>query len=487
MRAKGKLLVLLFLCSLFIPAGVQAADVISEGVYIDGIDVGGLTKQQAKEAEKNYLSELAETKLTVRVNGQEAVTTLGELGYQSGESYAKKAAKLGTEGNLIERYMEITDAQESYLVYEHSFSFDDDLVDLFVSEECAKYNIEAKNAQIHQKKDGSVQITKSKSGSKIVEDETIEKIKRTVLEDWDKTSELVVDAVLVEDMPRFNTKAAKKCTDLLGSFTTEYKKSNEKRCKNLDNAASLINGSVLFSGEEFSVYKALYPITEENGFERAGSFSGGKVVESVGGGICQASTTLYNAVLAAELEVTQRNAHSMAVSYVELGMDAAIAGTYKDLKFTNNLNEPVYIEAVTENKTITFRIWGNEVRAQNRTVDYVSEIVETIEPGEDVITEDPNMTAGTGEVTQEPYKGYKVDLYKVVKVDGKEEQREKISSSEYAATPRYVTVGTAGKKGQEETEEPEKGTEEEAVDGLKDAVVTEEPSQEESTKEESSE
>lgn len=475
-RTGGAILVLLLLSGFGIPVSAQAASVISEGVYIDAIDVGGLTGQQAKETEKNYLEGLLETKVTVIIDEHEAVTTLADLGYQHDRYYANKAANLGREGNLIERYKDITDAREETLIYEHSFSLDNEAVATFVSEQCASYNVSAVNAQIYQKKDGSVQIKPSKSGSKVVEDETAEKIRRTILEDWDKTSEIVIPAIIVEDMPAFSSETAGECTDLLGSFTTEYPSSGKSRCKNIENAANLINGTVLFPGEEFSMYQALYPISQENGFEKAGSFSDGKVVQSVGGGICQATTTLYDAVLYAELEVIQRNSHSMAVKYVEPGMDAAIAGTYKDLKFSNNLNAPVYVEAVTEDKTVTFRIWGQETRPEDRTIEYATKILETIEPGEDVVVEDPNMLKGTGVVTQEPYTGYKVEVYKIVKTEGTGDRKEKISYSEYAAAPRYVTAGSAEPEGKNDSEnidnEPDSSEDEENVDGLKDAAST---------------
>lgn len=465
---------ILFLCSILLSVSIRAksAQVISQGVFIDSMDVSGLTRAQAEKTEDNYLDSLLKTKVTVLVGEHEIVTTLAELGYQYDQKYAQKAANLGREGNLVERYMDVTAAQEESLVYEHSFSLDHKLLEQFVKKISASYQIPARNAQLHQKKDGSVRITPSQSGVRLVEDETAEKISRTILEDWDKSSELRISAILVEDMPAFSSETAGKCTDLLGSFTTEYPSSSEKRCKNIENAAKLINGTVLFPGQEFSMYQALYPITEENGFEQAGSFSGGKVIQSVGGGICQATTTLYNAVLWAELEVTQRNPHSLAVSYVEPGMDAAIAGTYKDLKFSNNLNAPVYIEAVTEGKSITCHIFGQEVRPKNRTISYETKVLETIEPGEDVVTFDSSMQKGTGVVTQEPYKGYKVELYKIIKTEGTGDRKEKISYSEYAAAPRYVTAGSAepGEKKKHQEKPEDDGEQKESVDGLGNAV-----------------
>ena len=476
---KGIRQVLFFLlCSIAVAGHVQAKNVVSDGVFIDGIDFSGMTSRQAVKTEQTYLNDLAETRVTVTVNGKEAVTRLADLGFECKECLAEKAANIGKEGNLLERYMETKDVEEETLVYEHSFSLDNTLVHTFVSEECAKYNTEPKNAQIHQRQ-GKPLIKDSKNGSKVVEDETTEKIKRTILEDWDRTSKLVIPAITVEVLPAFDSAKAAECKDLLGEFSSGYHSSNTNRAKNLENAANLIDGTVLFSGEQFSMYQALFPITEENGFEKAGSYAGGKVVQSVGGGICQATTALYNAVLWAELEVIQRNPHSMTVSYAEPSKDAAIAGTYKDLKFSNNWNTPIYIEAVTENKAISFRIWGKEVRPQNRTIEYVSEVLETIKPGKDIITEDPNIPAGERTVTQEAYTGYKAELYKVIKTEGKEEKREKVNYSEYAATPRYITVGTGSAKGRKKDNSEDAKTIEdkrnlgESTDGLKKAASIE--------------
>ena len=114
------------------------------------------------------------------------------------------------------------------------------------------------------------------------------------------------------------------------------------------------------------------PYTAENGYAEAGSYENGKVVQSMGGGICQVSSTLYNAVLLSELEVTQRQPHSMLVSYVEPSMDAAIAGDYKDLKFKNNLEDPIYIEGYVSGGNISFIIYGNDTRSENRTIKYKS-------------------------------------------------------------------------------------------------------------------
>ncbi len=128
------------------------------------------------------------------------------------------------------------------------------------------------------------------------------------------------------EQPKVTEETARRCKDKIGSFSTQYNAGNISRSKNVANAARLINGTVIYPGETFSVHDAISPMTEDNGYYAAPSYSNGQVVDSIGGGVCQVSTTLYNAVLRAELKVVQRSPHSMVVTYVSPSMDAAIAG-----------------------------------------------------------------------------------------------------------------------------------------------------------------
>ena len=175
----------------------------------------------------------------------------------------------------------------------------------------------------------------------------------------------------------------------------------------------------------------------------AGSYLNGKVVDSLGGGICQVSTTLYDAVLYAELEVTERHNHSMIVSYVDPSADAAIAeSSGKDFCFINNTEYPIYIEGIIDNKTITFNIYGKETRPSNRKVRYESEILEVINPPADMIYPDPSHPIGYI-VKESAHIGYKAKLWKIVTEDGAEVSRTQVNSSNYKMVPRSATVGTA--------------------------------------------
>ena len=154
------------------------------------------------------------------------------------------------------------------------------------------------------------------------------------------------------------------------------------------------------------------------------------------------STTLYNAVIRAELEVTERFNHSMIVGYVDPSADAAIAGTYKDLKFVNNTKAPIYIEGYTSGRSIYFNIFGQETRDANREISFVSETLSTTEPGTQYQAA-PGSPIGSMSQVQSSHTGYTAQLWKVVTVNGVEQSREIFNKSTYKASPRIVAVGTA--------------------------------------------
>ncbi|BBF44791.1 vancomycin B-type resistance protein VanW [Lachnospiraceae bacterium KM106-2] len=438
---------------------------ICNGVYIESVDISGMTKEQAQNAIDKYVKELNDKTLTVDVDGNKVEATFKELGFGVADNdYAEKALEVGKTGNLIKRYKELKDIEKKNLVYNLEFTFDKKLVEEFVNTKCGKYNIEAQNATM-TRRNGSFVITQEKNGREIVVDDTIKKINSSISSKWDK-KDVSVSAVMNNSVPKYKKADLEECNDVLGTFSTTYHDSSANRANNLANGAKLINGAIIYPGETFSAYAYLNPFTAENGYTTAGAYNQGKVVDSIGGGVCQVSTTLYNAALHAELEIAERAPHSMAVSYVRPAMDAAIAGTYKDLKLKNNQETPVYIEAYTSGRTITFTIYGKETRASNRTIKFESETVQTIQPGKEVVTKDKTLPEGYRKVTQSAHVGYKANFYKIVYVDGVQVERIKLNSSSYAAEPAYVTVGT--KKKEEEKKDEDSDNKDKDKDNDKD-------------------
>lgn len=415
---------------------------ICDGIYINSVDVGGMTKEQAEEAVGAYLEELENRTLTVAIDKHTVKITLRELGLAAEENEViEEAANIGKTGNFIKRYKEIKDLENQRLDLIIPIHLDKTLVETFVTEKCSAFDIPAENASL-KRENGVFVVGEDKTGRKVVVDETVGKIVARVEKDWDY-QDISMEAVVMDEEPEFPKEVVELCKDKLGSFSTTYATSSASRANNLSNGARLINGSIIWPGEIFSTGKTLSPITAENGYSMAGAYQNGQVIDSIGGGVCQVSTTLYNAALLAELEIAERSNHSMIVGYVEPSMDAAIAGTYKDLKIKNNTDAPIYIEAVTEGRKITFTIYGHETRdTQNRKIEYVSKVLQVIDPGKEKITKDPTKPKDYRVVTQSAHKGYKAELWKVVYENGVEISREKVNSSSYAPEPAYVTVGT---------------------------------------------
>lgn len=234
-----------------------------------------------------------------------------------------------------------------------------------------------------------------------------------------------------------------KANKVLGQYRTYFGRSSDSRKKNIINAAKKLNMVIVYPEEEFSACKHLTPFTEENGYHLAGTIQEGRLVDSLGGGVCQVASTLYNAVLGAELKVVERHPHSRTVSYVPIGRDAAIAENLKDFRFINNLEVPVLIEAWTNGEyQLVVKIRGVELRnVTRRQVAYESIVLEEIEPSNPIVEYDETKPDTYRKVTQKAHPGYRCVLYKIIVVDGVEIERIKVNESEYMACPEYMTIG----------------------------------------------
>ncbi len=427
---------------------------ICEGIKVGDVAIGNMTKEEAEQAVGSYRSRLCARSVEIVIDGQTVSTTVGEIGYSyTAGNFAEAAMKVGRSGNAMQNYKEINEAAKGKIVYPLTPSLDESVLSEFVQKKCKKLCTKAKNSNI-KRSDGVFVYTESRNGVTFDMEETIQKIKNAVAAAGEEDTVRIEVNVTVEQ-PKVTKETAARCKDKIGSFSTTFNAGNVDRSKNLANAARLINGAVVYPGETFSVHDTISPLTEENGYYAAASYNNGKVEDSLGGGVCQVSTTLYNAVLKAELEIVTRSPHSMAVSYVRPSMDAAIAGDYKDFKFKNNGNVPLYIEGGTYGGTIYFNIYGEETRSPDRQVRFESEVTETIEPGADKVTYDKTKPTSYMAVTQEAHTGYKAKLWKIVTENGKE-TKTLVNTSTYAPSPRYVVRGS--KKEEKKPEKPEKDT-----------------------------
>lgn len=232
--------------------------------------------------------------------------------------------------------------------------------------------------------------------------------------------------------------------DILATFKTYFSTEgqyNKDRNENLRLASEAINGIILAPGDVFSFNKVLGERTEEKGYKPAKIFSGGRVIDSVGGGICQVSSTLYNAVLRADLAVIERHNHSFLVSYLAGGYDAAVAYGSLDFQFKNSTNWPIKIESrMTSSNELVVTILGTNENP-GKTVEFYTQQVSST-PYNTVYIDDPSLPEGTTYVRQEGSIGCVVDTYKIVKQNGTEVSRYKITTSVYIPLTKEIVRGT---------------------------------------------
>lgn len=425
---------------------------IPEGVRVSGIDLGGMSVQDAEKRLEQYVSEACSGTLTLTFGDEEVDIPYQDFNLKVSDSTViQEICEIGTSGNLIKRYKELADVKNNKADYQLPFEYDHDKLAALIEEGTASYNREARDAVL-VRHSGEFQITDEVTGIKVDVAATASAVEKALGEGWDGTSRKL--AVVVEETQAEHARAELEViTDLLGSYSTNYSSSSSNRIANIANGASLIDETVVYPGETFSFLEHVVPFTAANGYYQATGYSGGKVVPSTGGGICQVSSTMYNAVLRAELEVVERSNHGLTVGYVPLGADATVAEGSVDFKFKNNLENPIYIEAYTWQGNVYVCIYGQETRPSNRTIEFYSVTEQTISPGKDVITKDDTQPEGWQEVTQSAHNGYVASFYKYVYVDGELEDTILINTSRYSATPRYVTVGTKKEETEAETQE----------------------------------
>lgn len=420
------------------PNAVGAAT-IPTGITIGGLELSGMSKEDAGQKISDRVEEMADQQITLKIDSNEVSTTAKDLGfYWSNQQEVEEAAARYSGGNLLERYLDLKNLQKQPVNLEIETAVDSEKISAFVAEKCAEFITPAQDAVIVKEENG-FSISDSVEGIEVDIEATKAALDAALKEGL--TEPVTVTAVVKTSQPLRTKEALSTISDVLGTFSTGFNAGNVSRSKNLRNGSSKVNGWVLMPGEEFSAYVCLTPFTAANGYASAASYENGKVVDTVGGGACQLSTTLFNAALRAELEITQRQNHSMIVGYVKPSEDAAIAGTYKDLKFKNNYTTPIYIEGAVKGGNLTFTIYGKETRPANRTVKYVSETLGTIDPGAPTLKVDNSLAPGRKIQEQSAHVGKRSRLWKYVYVDGVETERAILHTDAYMASKAIYRVG----------------------------------------------
>jgi vancomycin resistance protein YoaR len=227
--------------------------------------------------------------------------------------------------------------------------------------------------------------------------------------------------------------------EVMSEFTTTFSAGNVSRSSNIRLAANKIDGVVLAPGEKFSFNGIVGRRTAKAGYKEAGVYRNGRHDIDIGGGICQVSTTLYNAALFANLKITNRNNHSMPVPYVPIGRDATVDYDSQDFEFQNNLDKPIAVSATTGKGSITFRILADQ--KSDVEVKIASSKARSWATGQKQV-KDPNLPAGRTVVIEKGSAGHEIFTHRVVMKNGVEIKREPLGRSYYRGATRIIAVGS---------------------------------------------
>ncbi|MDR1914007.1 MAG: VanW family protein [Clostridiales bacterium] len=420
---------------------ITNSETIYKNIIINGVDVGELSKAEAlKKVNGIKQKELEEKQITLKSGNMEYIYKFGEFKVSYDFSGAvDEAYNYARTGTTEERYDQIKALETTpyEITYEPSYTYDDTTVYDKIGLVAPQVYVEPVNATI-DRVDGQFIITKEIPGRQMDKETTAAEVKNILAQNRPGTVDIALSPVAAQ----FKEEDVAKAQSLIGSFYTTFSQGANGRNTNIANAANKVNNTTLQPGEIFSTNNALGPSTVENGYAVAPVIVGGKLEEDVGGGVCQVSSTLYNAVLFAELEVVERTNHSLKVGYLDYGFDATLAGDYLDFKFKNNTNLPIFIECIIEGGRLTANIYGIEIHEPGRELKFHNQLLETIQPGADQIVYDSTLPQGKRVVSKGSRTGLKFVLYKTVYQDGVEVMTEQVNISRYKATPAEVRVGT---------------------------------------------
>ncbi len=239
------------------------------------------------------------------------------------------------------------------------------------------------------------------------------------------STKATVQVPVIETMPNVTTDQLNLATVKQGEYSTDYSKSSQERKSNIQLAFSKINGTMVGVGEQFSFNQVVGERTQANGFKTAKVILDGKYQDGIGGGVCQASTTLYNALINAGLQIDEVHKHTLPASYVPLAFDAMVSYGYADLKFTNNTNAPIFLKTYTDNNKVYAEVYGN-TKAPNQTIKTKAEFIGVLPHSGDMIVDDTEglyadkiMFKGEYFRVKYPQEGYESKAYTQLYQDGK--------------------------------------------------------------------
>lgn len=410
---------------------------IYNNIFIAGFNVSNMSLEDAKKSVESI-----DIKEEIKTSYKDKILTYNKKDF--GLSLDKKKAldeayNIAREGNKKDRLKIIKNLEENPKNITLERVVDENVAKQKLENIAKTIRVEPQNAKI-EKVGENFTIVDGKDGVEV----DIEATYKNLIPALKQKGDTIFQLVLKPIKPKYNKEELAKIKDKLGSFSTSYAKKSERdeaRITNLKTASSKINGTILYPGEVFSTNEKFGDMTAKNGYRPAPTIIQGKLVDEYGGGVCQVSSTLYNAILYSELEVVERQNHSLKVGYTDYGFDATLAGDYIDLKFKNSTSTPIYIESYVTDNQVVCNIYGYDERPKNRTIKFENALVDVIEPGPSVIKKTDKLPFGQEQISLTPLKGYKYKVYKLIYEDGKLVEKQFVNNSYYKPRAEEKLVG----------------------------------------------
>ena len=406
---------------------------IHKNIYVRDIDISNLTREEAKnkinkiiESNNSFILNLSENKyvflkedIDVDYNVDDLIETAYGIGRNEGI-----ISNIKTIGNL---------RLGKKIILDYRITYDEKKLNKYLMELNKKIYKKPKNASIRIN-NGQIIITKEKNGYKLNKD----KLKNTLVEkivNMDCSEEIIPiitikPVYLYEDLSKIDT--------VLGRFETYFNSQNYNRSTNIKLAASATTNILLNQGEVFSFNSNIQNSNISKYLKEAPVIINGKSEKGRGGGMCQVSSTIYNAALYSGMSIISVRNHSIPSPYIEKGRDATVSGGIIDLKFKNNYKTPVYIYNQVMGNKIVCTIYGNKRDKQD--IEIITEITDEIN-NRIIRKNSEKYDLGVKTIEQEGRKGYKVKTYRVYKNDFGNKS-EYIGESYYPPQDKIIIYGT---------------------------------------------
>ncbi len=421
---------------------------IYNGISVMNVDLGGLTADEARNKLIDaFENRILEKELTIKLENREYLLTYAELNAKFNiDKTVEKALAFGKGGSIFERFR-LKDNNDKN--FEMEFDYNPEVINKIISEMKNNYDQEPVNAEITMDKSGQFYVIPEKVGKKLDDVKLKEIVIASINTDFNEDKS-VVEAPVIITSPEIREEVLKSVDTKVAEATTSFKTSGEGRSTNVSVATKSLNKTLLMPGEQFSFNEVVGERTPERGYQTSKVIINNELVDGIGGGICQVSTTLYHAVMKMGLGFVERMNHTLPSSYSELGQDATVAWPYLDYKFINTFDYPVFIEAYTKNKQIFINIYSNSSIKDGEYV-MVSKVLEVLEPTVTKI-EDPKLYVGEEVVVKRPITGYIVEVSREFRKDGKVISKELISKDRYQVVNGETKIGTKPKENENEKE-----------------------------------